>query len=250
VADEKDKEGKYGKRPSPGGSKITPAHADESETSFLSETRLGLRFAESISEPETLELRRETEPLRTAVMNLLQSDNDLIPDEVWERTRVQLEGFEMELNRTGGALGGIVRSYWLSLSNFVVTYSIRPELGEETIVGPLVNVLDSLDVARSNADDPDAIRPVLNAVAELASADTGVQEVSELLQSVLTATDAELNESKGLVMISGAIAAAVAAVPTAGPIAAVTGSLVGAVMLLVRRTYQVTPKNPTDTDQG
>jgi len=217
-----------------------------------------LEFEELIDDDEAVELWRETEPLRGAVQYLLQSDNDLIPEEVRHRADGHLRRLEDELNTAGGALGGPVRSYWLSLSDFVATYTIRPALAEagEFPLAPIADVVDRLDDVRANTRDPEMIGPVLDAIAELAAGNPDV-DPAEAKESVAAAIGLGGGGLEGIGrrsidgVVSGAVGAALAgtigAIVSSNPIIAAVTALLSAVVVMARRSYRIS-RREVDSD--
>jgi len=219
-------------------------------------------FEELITEDDALLLWRESEPLRGAVQYLLQSDNDAVTDEIRDRMHGHLRRLEEELNTMGGALGGSVRSYWLSLSDFVTKYTIRPVLADtsEAAVAPIRQVLDSLESVRADTQDPDAIGPALDAVTELAAmnpdvdpaqAKDGVTDAVGLHSSLDGSGDEGISDNRYRWLagvISGAVGGALAGVVSSNPIIAAITAIATAIVVMARHSYRISRRERATED--
>lgn len=228
-------------------------------------------FKELIGEREARELWRESEGLRGAVQHLLQANEDAVPDDARARAHDHLERFEKELHTIGGALGGSVRSYWLSLSQFVADHAIRPALDDldATTAKPIRSVLDALDTARADTQNPDAIGPPLDAAANLVASDpsseletlraTFLDVVSERTRSFVDgASDDIQNISDGLdehrsfqtlnLSVAAGVTAAVIALgaPIAAPFVGAVSAVTGMIFIMAHRTYRISRRPDGD----
>jgi len=239
--------------PGSGGSGTRTNTAGADEQAPLSQ---GLTFdvEETLDEEAAALLWREIEPLRTQVENILQSE-DLDP-EFEKRLSGQYRRLQDELGETGGALGGVVRSYWLALQQTVAQQTnIKNNLKNSP--GPaaryFTNLIDALETVAADPQDLDRLPGVVNSIEDVlvaGSPDIERLTVRRQLSDFLTNVNQDAGENRGLIGLSTLIGSAAAAAFTglaeysaaAGTGAGALIAILGSSLAMANRAWRIKHK--------
>ena len=210
-------------------------------------------------------LWRELEPLRTSIENMLQSD--LLAPDVADRTHTQLHRLEAELGETGGALGGVVRSYYLALVDVLATAHDLPRVPAENETDrPASHFFGDLragiDAMSEDPQQPKALGLVLDAIeaaAVQANPEVSPGAVREVLEVKLglrdrisdgiDAANRNLIESRGLIGLGTTLGAgtgvglvSVGASEVAAAGGGVVVTIAVSILAMANRAYRISRK--------